>query len=181
LHSCPMKRIFLATLAVGFSSPAFAEWRLDNGVAIVSPVNNNSTMELLVVSCGDPYLVEVFSRGGPVRPEIGGENLVEADYFYKSGKVQARIDGRVFSLAAASSDAAVVLFAEGSAGQNYLAPVDSSLIEALRTGTTLTLAFDVTPETNAADGTPHETVADFPLAGSATVLDAALAPCVRPA
>lgn len=173
-----MKHVLLplaALAALVTATPVQAEWLLDNGVAIVSPTANNSTMELLAVSCGDPYALEVYSRGGPVRPDGGAP--VEADYFYKPGKVQARVDGKAFPLAAAGSDAAVVLFAQGSAAQNYMAPIAPAFIEALKAGTTLTLAFDVTPEANAADGTPFETTAEFPLAGSAAVLDAALATC----
>src|SRR5690606_32265012 len=130
--------------------PARADWMLDGGVAIVSPTGGSSTMELLAVHCGDPYHLEVLSRGGPVRPAGGDEAPVEADYFYKPGKVEARIDGRTFPLVAAASDNAVVLFAEGTAAQNHMAPIDPSLIAALKTGTTLTLAFDVTPDPNAA-------------------------------
>ena len=161
-------------LALVLSTPARAEWLLDQGVAIVSPTSNNSTIELLVVSCGDPYAVEVYSRGGPVRPDADGN--VEADYFYKPGKVQGRIGGQVFPLTAAGSEIAVVLFSEGTAAQGYMAPVSRDFIGALKTGTSLTLAFDVTPEANA-DGTPHETFAEFPLAGSAAAIDAALATC----
>ena len=131
-------------------------------------------MELLAISCGDPVMVEVYSRGGPVKPEAGAETV---DYFYKPGMVQARIDGAVFPLTAAGSDAAVVLFAEGTAAQNHMAPIDPAFIAALKGGTMLTLAFDVTAETNAADGTAHETLADFPLSGSTAALDAALAAC----
>lgn len=161
--------------ALGAAGPAAAEWQVDNGVAIVAPTANNSTMELLAISCGDPYQVEVYSRGGPVRPDSGAP--VEADYFYKPGKVEARIDGKAFALAAAGSDAAVVLFAEGKAAESHLAPVTRAFIEALKDGTTLVLAFDVTPEPNAQDDSPHETVAEFPLAGSRAVLDEALAGC----
>lgn len=168
----------LALLAAAVTSfPAFAEWRVDGGVAIVSPTANNSTMELLAVSCGDPYQIEVYSRGGPVRPDRGDRAAIEADYFYAPGKVEARIDGRVFRLAAAGSDAAVVLFAEGTAAQNHLAPVGASLIEALKGGTLLVLAFDVTPEASTRDGTPHETVAEFPLTRARAVLEEALASC----
>lgn len=169
-----MKTPLALLLALGFATPALAEWRLDEGVAIVSPTGGNSTAELLVVACGDPYQVEVISRGGPVLPD-GGE-AVEADYFYAPGKVEARIDGRRFPLAAAGSGAAVVLFAEGSAAESHLAPIDPSFIAAMKAGTTLTLAFDITPQANA-DGTLHETVAEFPLAGSTAALDAALASC----
>ena len=171
-----MKRYVLIAALAAFPSQALAEWRLDNGVAIVSPAGNNSTMELLTVSCGDPFQVEVYSRGGPVRPEPAEAGL-EADYFYKPGKVQARVDGRAFPLTAAGSEAAVVLFGEGSAAQNYMTDIDPAFIAALRVGSMLTLAFDVTPEANAVDGTPHETMADFPLAGSAAAIDAALASC----
>jgi len=158
------------------AAAAQAEWRLDQGVAIVSPTENNSTMELFAVSCGDPYFVEVYARGGPVRPEPLDETL-QADYFYTPGKVQARIDGQVFAMTAAGSDAAVVLFAEGTAAGGYMAPVPKSLIAALRSGASLTLAFDITGDANAVDGTPHETFASFPLSGSAAALDAALASC----
>ena len=170
-----MKRSAAALIALGFAAlPARAEWLLDGGVAIVSPTGGNSTIELLVVHCGDPYHVEVLSRGGPVRPD--GDEAAEADYFYQPGKVQARIDGQAFPLVAAGSEAAVVLFGQGSAAQNHMASIDPSLIAALKAGTTLTLAFDITSQANA-DGTPHETFADFPLAGSSAVLDAALADC----
>lgn len=174
-----MKTSAAASLALllavfGAISPALAEWQVDSGVAIVSPAANNSTMELLAVSCGDPYQVEVYSRGGPVRPDGAA---VEADYFYKPGKVEARIDGKAFALAAAGSDAAVVLFAQGKAADNHLAPVGADFIDALKGGATLTLAFDVTPDANAQDGSPHETVADFPLAGARAALEETLASC----
>lgn len=168
----------LALLAItGSASPALAEWQVDNGVAIVAPGANNSTMELLAISCGDPYQVEVYSRGGPVRPDTGDGAAVEADYFYMPGRVEARIDGATFPLAAAGSDAAVVLFAQGKAADSHLAPISRAFIEALKGGMLLTLAFDVTPEANAQDGTAHETVAEFPLSGSRAILEEALAPC----
>lgn len=170
-----MKRSAAALLALGFSAlPARADWLLDGGVAIVSPSGGNSTIELLAVHCGDPYHVEVLSRGGPVRPD--GDAGAAADYFYQPGKVQARIDGQAFPLVAAGSDAAVVLFAQGTPAQNHMAPVGRPFIAALKAGTMLTLAFDITPQANP-DGTAHETVAQFPLAGSGAVLDAALKDC----
>ena len=166
----------LAILGViALAGPAVADWQVDNGVAIVAPETNNSTIELLAVACGDPYQVEIYSRGGPVRPEGGTEGSAEADYFYLPGKVEARIDGRVHRLAAAGSGAAVVLFAEGSAADNHLAPLGRDFIAALKDGASLTLAFDVTP--HAQDGGPHETVATFPLAGARAALDEALASC----
>jgi hypothetical protein len=170
------RQILLAAL-IALPTPSLAEWMLDNGVAIVAPTANNSTMELLAISCGDPIQVEVYSRGGPVRPEPVVDDGAAADYFYLPGKVQARVDGQVFALVAAGSEAAVVLFGEGTAAQSHMADIDPAFVAALKTGTTLTLAFDVTPEANAADGTAHETMADFPLAGSSAALDAALASC----
>lgn len=170
-----MKNLSAVLVALAFTMPAHAEWMVDSGVAIVSPANNNSTMELLAVSCGDPFTIEVFSRGGPVRPDSGAD--AAANYFHTPGKVVARIDGREYRLTAAGTPAAVELFAQGPAARKHAAPIRVDFIDALKTGTTLTLAFDVTPEPNAADGTPHETVAEFPLSGSAAALDAALATC----
>ena len=167
--------LLCATLAAPVS--ALAEWQVDNGVAIVAPEASNSTMELLAIACGDPYQVEVYSRGGPVRPAAEADAAFEADYFYRPGKVEARVDGRVHKLAAAGSDGAVVLFSEGKAAQNHLAPIGRDFIEALKEGTSLTLAFDVTPQANAQDGTAHETTATFPLAGAGVALDEALATC----
>ena len=161
--------------AVAATSPAFAEWQVDGGVAIVAPTVNNSTMELFTVSCGDPYQVEVYSRGGPARPDAEGGGADGTDYFYQPGKVEARIDGVVFRLAAAGSDAAVVLFSEGKAADQHLAPLGAAFIAALKGGTTLTLAFDATPD--ALDGSPFETVAQFPLAGARAALEEALAAC----
>lgn len=182
------KRLFPASLAIAAAlvaaQPALAEWQVDSGVAIVAPSANNSTTELLAISCGEPYQVEVYSRGGPVRPDTGpdtdpdtGGAPGEADYFYQPGKVEARIDGRVFALAAAGSEAAVVLFAEGKAADGYLADIPRSFIDALKEGELLVLAFDVTAGANATDGKAHETVAEFPLAGSRAALDEALAAC----
>lgn len=170
----PVSSSLVILASLGAASPAFAEWQVDSGVAIVAPLTSNSTMELLAIACGDPYQVEVYSRGGPVRPEGAP---AEADYFYKPGKVEARIDGAVFRLAAAGSEAAVVLFAQGSASDNYLAPVDGIFIEALKDGSTLTLAFDATPDANAQDGSAHETVARFSLAGARAALEDVLASC----
>ena len=116
------------------TSPAFAEWQVDGGVAIVAPTANNSTMELFAVSCGDPYQVEVYSRGGPARPDVEGGGADGVDYFYQPGKVEARIDGVVFKLAAAGSDAAVVLFSEGKAADRHLAPLGAAFVAALKGG-----------------------------------------------
>lgn len=172
-----MKRASIALLALTLAVlPASAEWLLDGGVAIVSPTGGNSNMELLAVHCGDPYHVEVLARGGAVAPDAG-DTTENADYFYQPGKIEARIGGQAFPLVAAGSDSAVVLFAQGTAAQNYMAPIRQDLIAAMKAGATLTLAFDLTPQANAADGTPHETFAEFPLAGSSAALDTALAGC----
>ena len=168
-----MKTVAALALILSTASPASAEWLLDEGVAIVEPAETNSTIELMAVLCGDPFFVEIYSRGGPVMPEAGD---VPAEYFYLPGKVRAMIDGTAFPLAAAGSGAAVVLFAEGAKADSYLAPVRLEFIEALKSGTAITLGFDITPQ-NAADGTPFETVAIFPLEGARAVLDEALAEC----
>jgi len=176
----PLGLALCATVAA--TATARAEWQVDNGVAIVAPTANNSTMELLAISCGDPYQVEVYSRGDPVRPDPdtganGGGAAAETDYFYKPGKVEARVDGKRFALAAAGSEAAVVLFMQGKAAQSYLAPVTAAFIDALKDGATLTLAFDATDAVNAQDGAAYETIAEFPLAGSREALEEALASC----
>jgi hypothetical protein len=167
------KAIVALPILLGLASPASAEWLLDEGVAIVAPNETNSTIELMAVLCGDPFQIEVYSRGGPVMPEAAE---VPADYFHLPDKVRAVIDGGAFPLAAAGSDAAVVLFAEGSKANGYLAPIRLEFIEALKSGSAMTLGFDITPE-NAADGTPFETYASFPLEGSRPVLDQGLAGC----
>jgi hypothetical protein len=167
------KAVAALSLLLGLSTPASAEWLLDEGVAIVNPSETNSTIELMAVLCGDPFQVEVYSRGGPVMPEAGE---APADYFYLPNKVRAVIDGRAFPLAAAGSEAAVVLFAEGTKANSYMAPIRLDFIEALKSGAAMTLGFDITPE-NAADGTPFETHATFPLEGAPPVLDQALAGC----
>lgn len=155
------------------TQPSAADWRLDNGVAISEPSQTNSNMELVALMCGDPYQLEIYARGGPVMP---ADQEVAADYFYKPGKVLATVDTQSFKLAAAGSDGAVVLFGEGNAAQNYLADLPRALVEALKGGTTLRIAFDVTPARNL-DGTPHETVAVFPLDGSRAAIETALAGC----
>lgn len=173
-----MKKLLAALTLL---SPAFApavahaEWRLDEGVAIVEPSATNSTIEVLALLCGDPFQVEVYSRGGPVMPDTGD---VPAEYFYLPGKVRAQVDSSAFPLAAAGSGAAVVLFAEGSKANSYLAPVPIGFIEALRAGTTVTLGFDIT-DARAADGSAFETFATFPLEGSRAVLDEALKDCTN--
>ena len=168
-------RNMLPTVAAALllASPAAAEWRLDNGVAIVEPSETNSNMELIALMCGDPYQLEVYARGGPVMP---ADQEVAADYFYKPGKVLATVDGQSFKMTAAGSDGAVVLFGEGSAAQNHMADVPKALIEALKGGTTLRIAFDITDAKNS-DGSPHETIAVFSLEGSREAIGTALAGC----
>ena len=169
-----MRLLIALVFALSLSAPVKAEWMLDQGVAIVAPTASNSTIELLTIACGDPYAVEVYSRGGPVRPDA--DSNAEADYFYMPGKVQARVGGQAYALTAAGSDVAVVLFAEGSRAESYMAPISVAFIDALKTGPSLTLAFDVTAD-KGADGSPYETFAEFPLAGSAAAIEAALATC----
>lgn len=163
-----------AALLIAASQSAHAEWRFENGVAIGTPRSTNSTLEAVVVACGDPFQIELYSRDdGPVLPESGGT----ADYFYTPGKIVASVDDHDYPLVAAGSDIAVVLFSEGTVAENHLAPVDRQLMEAMRDGARLALHFDITPA-NAADGSPYETFAIIPLEGAGAVLGAALAACL---
>jgi len=170
-----MKKAAAALLLSCLATPAFAEWRLDEGVAIVEPAETNSTVELLAVMCGDPFLIEVYSRGGPVMPASGD---VPAEYFYLPGKVRALVDTSTYPLTAAGSDAAVVLFGEGGKSDSYMAAIPIGLIEALKGGVNLTLGFDVTAD-KAADGSVFETFATFPLEGSRAVIEEALKDCTN--
>ncbi|MBN9036544.1 MAG: hypothetical protein J0H53_10765 [Rhizobiales bacterium] len=163
-----------AALLCALAAAAHAEWRLDEGVAIVEPTQTNGTVELLAVMCGDPVHVELYSRGGPVLPD--GDAAAKAEYFYLPGKVRAMVDGQPFPLAAGASDETVVLFAEGTKAENYMAPLRADFIEAIKSGRELTLGFDVTPASGA-DGSPFETTATFPLEGSRGMIDQALAGC----
>ena len=63
------------------------------------------------------------------------------------------------------------------AANDHLGDIPRAFIAALKEGELLVLAFDVTAAANATDGTAHETVAEFPLAGSRAALDEALAAC----
>lgn len=167
-------RLLVAMLLVCLSAPAFAAWRLDGGVAIVEPVDSNSTVEAMAMLCGDPFFLEIYSRDGPVMPASGN---VAADYFYQPGKVRAVIDGTAYPLAAAGSELAVVLFEEGTEKDGYLAPIRLEFVEALKSGSTVTFGFDITSQ-NAPDGSAFETFATFPLEGARPVLDEALAACL---
>jgi hypothetical protein len=90
------------------------------------------------------------------------------------GRVEARVDGRSFPLMAEAAEGAVLLHTE-SAGR--AGPIGADLVEAVRSGSMLTLAFDLVPDVPGADGSAHETFAEFPLQGSADALQAALAGC----
>lgn len=168
-----MKRLIATLGAVLVSAPALAEWRLDEGVAIVEPSQTNSTIELMALLCGDPVQLEIYSRGGPVMPDSGD---VQADYFNLPGKVRAVVDNVPFPLAAGGADETVVLFAEGTKAEGYLAPLRPDFIDALKSGKEATLGFDITPG-KAADGSAFETTATFPLEGAGAIIDQALAGC----
>lgn len=169
------RRVVLTALALLMAAPAaaMADWRVDEGVAIVEPTQTNANIELLAISCGDPVMVEVYARGGAVQPD-GKE--VQADYFYKPGKVRAVVDGKPVALVAAGSDGAVVLFAEGEASASYMAPVTRTFAATLAAGKQLSLEFDITPE-KGKGGSAFETMAVFPLNGAKGALDEALRPC----
>ena len=127
-----MKRFIALLILAAASLPAQADWRFEDGVAIATPdQRNTSNIDAVVISCADPYLFEVYADGGPVRPSSGG---TETDYFYQPGKVRADVDGTFFPFVAAGSGEAVVLFAEGSAANDYLGTNDPAFIAALKHG-----------------------------------------------
>lgn len=151
--------------------PAAAEWRIDGSAAIVSPSATNGTIELLAITCGQPFAMEVLARGGGVAPAGGS---ADPTYLMAPGRVEARVDGRSFPLMTEAAEGAVLLHTE-SAGR--AGPIGADLVEAVRSGSMLTLAFDLVPDVPGADGSAHETFAEFPLQGSADALQAALAGC----
>jgi hypothetical protein len=154
-------------------SPALAQWSLDQGTAIVSPSETNSNAELLAVSCGEQVSLEIFARGGAVRPN---DREVQPDYFSRPDRLRVDVDGRPFAIVAEATDAGIALAGKASrAGAPK--PVDDGLIEALRSGSLLTVAIDAVAGENGPDGSPYETVVRFPLAGSKDAIDAALAGC----
>ena len=171
-----MKRFIALMILAATSLPAQADWRFEDGVAIATPdQRNTSNIDAVVISCADPYLFEVYADGGPVRPSSGG---TETDYFYQPGKVRADVDGTFFPFVAAGSGEAVVLFAEGSAANDYLGTNDPAFIAALKHGREMRIAFDIVEGGVSADGSPFETYAWFSLSGAAAVLDQALAGCM---
>jgi hypothetical protein len=168
-----MKRPLLVLGLVLAASPASA-WEKAEGGSMARPVETNSNVEALFVHCLDGPAIDLYAKdGAPVLPAHGGG---EADYFYKPGAVRADVDGTAFPLVAAGSDIAVVLFSEGEAAQNYMAPVDVALFDAMFAGKTLTIGFDITPAA-AADGSPHETFIRFDLAGAGPFINDAIDPC----
>lgn len=168
LPTCLVASLFLLAPA------AYAEpWELENGLAITRPSVTNSNIVQLEVGCGDPYHLGVFTQHGAVLTKDG---LGEADYFYEPGRIEAVIDGNVFPLVAAGSGDAVILLAEGTKEDNYLADIEESFITTLKEGSELLLRFDVVSE-NAADGAPFETYAMFLLSGAQPVIDEALLDC----
>ncbi|EKF18065.1 hypothetical protein [Nitratireductor pacificus] len=169
-------RAVLALLCLACASlPARAEWRLENGVAMATPDGGNSNITRLLIECGTPFNLLVYASGGPVLPVAGGGG--EADYFYQPHRIEAEIDGQRFPLAAAGSDDAVVLTGQGAEANGYLADLDRALLDLLRQGRHLTLAFDVTPEPNAETDSPFETFARFSLDGADPVIGSALRDC----
>jgi len=166
--------VCLASPFVAFPPMAHsAPWELENGIATTVPSASNSNIVQLEVGCGDPYHLGVFTEHGPV---LAKDGKGEADYFYEPGRIQAVIDGAEFPLVAAGSGDAVVLLAEGSKEDNYLADIEESFITSLKQGSELLLRFDILPD-NAADGTPYETYALFLLPGAAEAIDNALKEC----
>lgn len=168
LPTCLVTSLFM------FAPTAHAAlWELENGLAITKPSATNSNIVQLEVGCGDPYHFGVFTQHGAVLTKDGQG---DADYFYEPGRIQAVIDGNTFPLVAAGSGDAVILLAEGTKEDNYLADIEESFITTLKQGSELLLRFDIVSE-NAADGSPFETYALFPLSGAQPIIDEALGDC----
>lgn len=168
-----MQRPLLALAIIAAASPALA-WENVDGGSMTRPVETNSNVEALYVHCLDGPALDLYAKdGAPVLPADGSG---QADYFYKPGAVRAEIDGKFFPLVAAGSDIAVVLFSEGTAAQNYMAPVDIALFDAMFVGRTLTISLDITPAA-AADGSPLETFVRFDLQGAGPFINDAIDPC----
>ncbi|GGA70560.1 hypothetical protein GCM10011385_25510 [Nitratireductor aestuarii] len=174
MNLAPARLLFLGSLvaACGFATSA-AAWKFEDGVATTTPSASNSNIVQLELGCGDPYHFGVFTEHGPVLTKDGRG---ESDYFYEPGRIQAVIDGAEFPLVAAGSGDAVVLLAEGSQEDNYLADIDDSFIETIKQGSELLLRFDIVPE-NAADGSPFETYSLFTLPGAKEAIEEALKDC----
>lgn len=162
------------TAALLTLTPAFAQvaWVAVEGGVTAKPNWTNSTIEMIMLHCMDGPALDVYSRNdGPVLPDDGKDHV--ADYFYRQAGVRGVVDGMRFPLSAAGSDIAVVIFAEGTEAENYLAPLDPAFVRAITYGSQLTLAFDVTPEPGP-DGSPFETWATFPLEGASEIIEGAL-------
>ncbi|MGE0503146.1 MAG: hypothetical protein AB7I79_20605 [Rhizobiaceae bacterium] len=160
-------------LGVSLAGSAAAWEKIEGGVS-ARPVETNSNVEALLVHCLEGPAIDLYARdGGPVLP---ADRPAPAEYFYLPGLVVADVDGRTFPLVAAGSDIAVILFSEGAAEQNYMAPVDRALLEAMATGTALTIRFDITTDA-APDGSPHETFIRFDLADATALINEAVAAC----
>lgn len=163
----------LASHLVAFPVAYSAPWKFENGVAVVAPAASNSNIVQLEIGCGDPYHLGIFTEHGPVLTKDGKG---ESDYFYEPRRIQAVIDGAEFPLVAAGSGDAVILLAEGSEEDNYLADIEEGFIMALKQGSELLLRFDILSD-NAPDGTPYETYALFLLPGAGQAIDTALKEC----
>lgn len=169
-----MEKTAILLAALLAATPALAGWEKLDGGATAKPDETNSTIEAIHIHCLEGPAIDVYSRdSGPVRPLAGG---AEADYFYKPGMIRADVDGKQFGLVAAGSDEAVVLFSEGEEAKGYLAPLDPALFDAMISGRTLTLSFDVSPA-QGADGTGLETFARFDLAGAGALIGAVVKSC----
>lgn len=160
------------TLCILASTPALAEWRVVDGVAVVHTTETNANVDSLVLSCGDPVNLELYTTGGPVRPHgFTGE----ADYFYEADRVVAQIDGNVVPLVALGAGHAVILDAQDEDGD--IGRLQLDFIDMLQRGEILTLGFDVTPQNDPVTGSRYETYARFSLTGSSAVLSVVFSAC----
>ena len=170
-----MKTFAATALLALLPTVASAAWEEIEGGATTRPIETNSTIQAIMVSCVDGPVVEVYSdKDGPVLPVA--DPSATADYFYKAGAVEASVDDKTFPLATAGSDIAIVLFSEGPEAESHLAPLDPKFLSALRTGSTLRLSFDVTPAAGP-DGSVYDTWARFSLEGAGPMIEKIVKSC----
>lgn len=171
-HTATMRPPILALASLAScllaGAASAADWETSDGTAFTHVDETNSTIVALSVQCDGEMNLEVFSANdGPILNSALGAT---GDFHYQPGKVQGEIDGETFPLAAAGSEWSTVIFAEGDASDNYLAPLSAPFVAALRRGNSLVLRFNLVPD-RAADGSPFETMARFSLQGAAAAMD----------
>ncbi|WP_420394542.1 hypothetical protein [Acuticoccus sp.] len=138
---------------------------------MASPKETNAAVEAVVLSCRRDFTIAVLTPNGRLRPKRERREE-EALFDVIFGRAEAVVDGAAHDIGVggAGGEATVTLFAREA----------DALLAALHDGRTLTLRFDILPET-AKDGGGLETVASFDLAGLSSAMAAAGPACRDPA